>query len=340
MSLDRYSAMQPGLGTDASVYTDLTGLQKIKQLNKGSTEDRDQALEQVAQQFESVFLGMMMKSMRDANKAFEDEEMSGSSEMKFYQQMFDQQLTLSLSNKGVGIAEAMVRQLKQGISSDEVPSAASPIAEGSDLSNYFKNVIEKVVGNVVDDAVRSRSAGGAESIMTGSSVSDQKTLRKSEENLTLETFKEHLLPLAHKAAKALGVDAGVILSQAALETGWGRHMIKDQDGRNSYNLFGIKAGNDWQGDTAVVSTLEYRNGIPAQEKASFRSYNSYEESFRDYVSFLQSHSRYQEALKSGADASKYLNGLQQAGYATDPEYADKIMGIVEQHFPKQLADRG
>ncbi|MBU3071156.1 flagellar assembly peptidoglycan hydrolase FlgJ [Aestuariicella sp. G3-2] len=332
MSLDQYSAMPPGLGTDASVYTDLTGLQKIKQLNKGSTEDRDQALEQVAQQFESVFLGMMMKSMRDANKAFEDDEMSGSSEMKFYQQMFDQQLTLSLSNKGVGIAEAMVRQLKQGVSTSEIPSVTSPVTDGSDMNNYFKNVIEKVVSSVVDDA--------GQSPVTSTPTSDQKTLRNSEESLTLETFKEHLLPLARKAAKALGVDAGVILSQAALETGWGRHMIKDQDGRNSYNLFGIKADSGWQGDTAVVSTLEYRDGIPAQEKASFRSYNSYEESFRDYVSFIQSHSRYQDALKSGADASKYLNGLQQAGYATDPKYADKIMGIVEQHFPKQLADRG
>lgn len=332
MSLDRYSAMPPGLGTDASVYTDLTGLQKIKQLNKGSTEDREQALEQVAQQFESVFLGMMMKSMRDANKAFEDEDMSGSSEMKFYQQMFDQQLTLSLSNKGVGIAEAMVRQLKQGMSTSEIPSVTSPVTDGSDMNNYFKNVIEKVVSSVVDDA--------GQSSVTSTPTSDQKTLRNSEDSLTLETFKEHLLPLARKAAKALGVDAGVILSQAALETGWGRHMIKDQDGRNSYNLFGIKADSGWRGGAAVVSTLEYRDGIPAQEKASFRSYNSYEESFRDYVSFIQNHSRYQDALKSGADASKYLNGLQQAGYATDPKYADKIMGIVEQHFPKQLADRG
>ncbi|WP_439136241.1 rod-binding protein, partial [Pseudomaricurvus sp.] len=124
MSIDRFNSMQPGLGTDTSVYTDLSGLQNIKQLNKGDAADKDQALKQVAQQFESVFLGMMMKSMRDANAAFEDKEMSGSSEMKFYQQMFDQQLTLSLSNQGIGIAEAMVRQLKQGGSPVETDASA------------------------------------------------------------------------------------------------------------------------------------------------------------------------------------------------------------------------
>lgn len=323
MSLDRYSS----LNADASVYTDLTGLQKIKQLGKGDVADRDQALEQVAKQFESVFLGMMMKSMRDANSAFEDKEMSGSNEMQFYQQMFDQQLTLSLSQNGVGIAEAIARQLKQG------GSAAAPAeaeVAGLDLNHYFDNVIQKIQQQPRSEAPEH----SAEPIKTRTS---RATVTGE---LTPESFKEKLLPMAQQAAAALGVDAEVLLSQAALETGWGKHMIRDQYGRNSYNLFGIKADSRWQGEKAVVTTLEYRRGLPVQEKASFRAYNSYEESFQDYVAFLQGQNRYQDALNSVVDPVQYVNGLQQAGYATDPQYAEKILDIIKQHFPANLSDKG
>lgn len=330
MSLDRYSS----LGADASIYTDLTGLQKIKQLGKGEAADRDQALEQVAKQFESVFLGMMMKSMRDANAAFEDKEMSGSNEMQFYQQMFDQQLTLSLSQNGIGIADAIVRQLKQGGSFESSSDGSSQRAEveGLDLNHYFNNVIEKA---------RAQQQTSIDEINPGQSVSRaRRNTTAVDEELTPETFKEQLLPLARQAAAALGVDAEVLLSQAALETGWGKHMIRDQSGRNSYNLFGIKADSRWQGDKAVVSTLEYRDGLPVQEKASFRAYNSYADSFQDYVAFLQQQSRYQDALKAVVNPADYVQGLQQAGYATDPHYANKILGIMQQHFPDRLSDRG
>lgn len=322
MSLDRYTS----LTADASVYTDLTGLQKIKQMGKGEAADRDQALEQVAQQFESVFLGMMMKSMRDANAAFEDKEMSGSNEMQFYQQMFDQQLTLSLSKNGIGIADAIVRQLQQS-GAVEAPAAAD--VDGLDLNHYFSNVIDKA-----RPQPRPRPNPDYDVSRAG-----QNTAAAADE-LTPEGFKSQLLPLAQRAAATLGVDAEVLLSQAALETGWGKHMIRDQSGRNSYNLFGIKADSRWQGDKAVVATLEYRDGIPVQEKASFRAYNSYAESFQDYVAFLQQHSRYQDALKAVVDPAAYVQGLQQAGYATDPHYAKKILGIMEQHFPESTSDRG
>lgn len=324
MSLDRYSGL--GGNADPSIYTDLTGLHKIKQLGKGEAADRDQALQQVAQQFESVFLGMMMKSMRDANSAFEDKEMSGSNEMQFYQQMFDQQLTLSLSKNGIGIAEAIVRQLRQG---GAVEGPAMQDAVGLDLNHYLNNVIEKV---------RQQPSTSAPIASLEQQVSRVRQAANNEE-LTPEDFKAQLLPLAQQAAAALGVDAEVLLSQAALETGWGKHMVRDQAGRNSYNLFGIKADSRWQGDRAVVSTLEYRDGIPLQEKASFRAYKSYAESFQDYVDFLQGHSRYQGALKAAVNPAQYVEGLQQAGYATDPQYADKIIGIMKQHFPDSLHDR-
>lgn len=321
----------------ADVFTDLTGLQDIKLLGKGNTNERQQALESIAKQFESVFLGMMMKSMREANSAFEDKEMSGSNEMKFYQQMFDQQLTLSLSNQGIGIADAMVRQLSQGM------SVEAPVTEPDDMdfSQYImdlKAVLESESGLVskrADDVSLDSPPAQGDQKQRESSVPASLQAEEPAEAITirsLEDFKRHLLPLAEKAAEVLGVDARFLLSQAALETGWGKHMIKDQAGRNSYNLFGIKASQSWDGNTAVVSTLEYQDGIPKREKASFRAYGSYEESFRDYVSFIKNQDRYQSAVKSASDPEAYVNELQRAGYATDPKYAEKIRSIVNQHF--------
>ena len=118
-----------------------------------------------------------------------------------------------------------------------------------------------------------------------------------------------------------------MLAQAALETGWGKHMVRDGNGDNSFNLFNIKAGRSWDGDAKAANTLEFKDGVMVKEVAKFRSYDSYEDSFKDYVSFLKGSSRYQEAINAAADPGKYLNLLQKAGYATDPRYADKISSI-------------
>jgi flagellar protein FlgJ len=144
-----------------------------------------------------------------------------------------------------------------------------------------------------------------------------------------EEFVDKLLPLATKVSEELGVDPRVLLAQAALETGWGKYMVRSADGANSNNLFNIKADTRWQGDSAQVSTLEYKNGVAQQEKAFFRSYNNYEDSFRDYADFLKSSPRYRLALDSAADPYDYVRQLQEAGYATDPEYAEKIKNIFD-----------
>jgi len=125
------------------------------------------------------------------------------------------------------------------------------------------------------------------------------------------------------------VDPKVLVAQSALETGWGKKVISTADGSSSYNLFGIKAGDNWHGRSAGVNTLEYRDGVAAMERASFRAYDSVGEAFRDYANLLKDSPRYQPALAAGGDDQKFLDGLQQAGYATDPRYADKIMRIVE-----------
>ncbi|MBH2035098.1 MAG: flagellar assembly peptidoglycan hydrolase FlgJ [Pseudomonadales bacterium] len=144
-----------------------------------------------------------------------------------------------------------------------------------------------------------------------------------------EEFVATMLPMAQSAAEKIGVDARYLVAQAALETGWGKSIIRQQDGSSSHNLFGIKAA-DWQGDSARVLTTEYVDGKQVKESASFRAYGSFEQSFNDYVNFLQNNERYDDALDSAANPKRFVSELQRAGYATDPQYANKIAQIARQ----------
>lgn len=139
-----------------------------------------------------------------------------------------------------------------------------------------------------------------------------------------EQFIRDVWPYAERAASALGVDTEVLLAQSALETGWGRHVPLKADGSSSHNLFGIKADQRWQGERVEIVTREFRHGVMQQEKAEFRAYDSLAESMQDYVEFIRGNPRYQKALQHGYDAEAYARELQQAGYATDPDYARKI----------------
>lgn len=144
-----------------------------------------------------------------------------------------------------------------------------------------------------------------------------------------QEFVATMLPMAKAAAEKIGVDANYLVAQAALETGWGKSIIRQQDGTSSHNLFGIKTA-DWQGDSARVLTTEYVDGKPTKASASFRAYGSFEQSFNDYVSFLQNNDRYDNALDSAANPKSFVRELQRAGYATDPQYANKVAQIAKQ----------
>ena len=137
-----------------------------------------------------------------------------------------------------------------------------------------------------------------------------------------------LLPMAERVARDSGIDPKLMVAQAALETGWGRHMIRGEQGEPSFNLFGIKADSRWQGDAVSITTTEYREGLPMKEQASFRAYTDYESSFRDYVSFLESNPRYREVLSVADQPEVFAEKLQEAGYATDPNYGSKIRQIM------------
>lgn len=355
-------------------YNDIGALNDIRKLGR---EDKDAALKMVAKQFESMFLKMMLKSMRDANKVFENPDFLGSNESQFYRNMLDEQMTLSLSEgKGIGLADSFYQQMRRDYikgETNEDGSLNQDLDRYVPLSPYYKKdailsdtpletsssdggvspnqqLIDQlnVKPNLVTDlekpnkvtatlATSSRTKPGTEGIPNHIAVqksdhSNDPIVKKKSFSSPLDFIKT-LLPTAKKVAKALGIDPKAILAQGALETGWGKYIIHKGE-QNSHNLFGIKADQRWDGEKVKVSTLEYRDNIPKKELANFRSYENYEHSLNDYLNFIQNSARYQQAIKDGKTVEGYAKGLQKGGYATDPQYAAKIVRIANSEIMK------
>ena len=315
----------------AQIYTDLSGVQQLKAQSK---TDKAAALKNIAHQFEAMMVQMMMKSMRDANAAFADGDITSSSDEKFYQDMFDNQLSLSLSKgRGFGIAEALTRQLQgrfgvenkatgQGVDHNlsDVQRVQALVESVAAISSD-KNAENPRMTAAIQDAIHSLFGAGSGGANTSSSTVAL--------DGTPANFVESLRPLAQKIASSLGVDSGVLLSQAALETGWGQKVIQCADGSSSFNFFNIKADASWTGAVVKVPTLEYQNGVAVREWASFRAYNSPEESFADYARLVSENPRYQQAMECAENPREYIKALAQAGYATDPNYANKVLSLYD-----------
>jgi flagellar protein FlgJ len=302
----------------AAIYHDFQGLAALRADAKNASSE---TVKEVAEQFESLFTQMMLKSMREATSSLES-GLFESDQMDTYQGMFDQQLSLDLSRHGaLGLSDILVQQLGGN-------SEPQTDQEQADQPLFL---------------LQSRSANTAPPGMNmyGFSVSAANDASapppQHQEQLnnnawkpdSPEEFIRGVWNHAVDAAKALGLDPEVLVAQSALETGWGARVIQADKG-SSFNLFGIKADKGWSGDSASVNSLEISGGVAAMERAAFRVYDSIASSFDDYVSFLSSNPRYQQALAKVADSGDFLSELQQAGYATDPGYADKIMGIIGQ----------
>ena len=300
----------------SSVYTDFHGLSQLKaDVRNGAT---DESIEQVARQFESIFTQMMLKSMRDANQI--EGGLFDNDQSKTYREMFDKQLSLTLSEgRGIGLKEMLIRQL--GGAPDGTPTAV-------DDEMVFNPLPERMASQSVVHSVHGANA----------------VVYRAGRIESPRDFVEQMRPAAERAAEKLGVSADVLISQSALETGWGKAIIQDPNGNNSHNMFGIKADSRWQGERVAVPTVEYENGVARKELHLFRAYDSYEESFNDYANFIQSNPRYENALSVVAVPQQYLASLQQAGYATDPKYASKISKIMEsnviQQKPEPIQDSG
>ncbi len=286
----------------AAGYYDFSALASLRADGAQNSEGN---LREVAGQFESLFVQMMLQSMRDATPEgglFDSHQMEG------YQQMYDQQLSLELSTQGgIGLSEVIYRQL----------DVAGSLRPGDETPN-FNDLPSRRMPSL--QAVDVGSAGEFRTAVFEQEIDGEVT------ELNPENFVEHLRPLAEEAGRRLGVEPEVLLAQAALETGWGQHVLQGQQG-SSNNLFNIKDGGDWVGPTVQRGVLEYRDGVAVREQSSFRAYETMADSFADYVEFLQSSPRYSEALAQAGDGEAYLRELQAAGYATDPRYADKVLDV-------------
>ncbi|MDB6061231.1 MAG: glucosaminidase [Verrucomicrobiaceae bacterium] len=332
--IDISTAITGAAGTasvdQAQVYNDLSGLQKITALGK---TDKHAALENIAHQFESMMMQMMMKSMREANSVFSDGDITSSSEEKFYQDMFDNQLTLSLSKgKGMGIATAMIRQLQSRFDNSAAKPAADADHNVSDIEHSTA-----AIASASGTAGKFPSAAIQEAIyrLFNESKSGQDDNANTEAvnatplDGTPQNFVEKLRPAAERVAQQLGVDSKALLSQSALETGWGQKVLQCPDGSSSFNFFNIKADENWHGAVVTVPTIEYQNGVAVREYAKFRAYDSPEASFADYAKLIGENPRYKQAMDCADDPRAYIKALAQSGYATDPQYAQKVIAVLD-----------
>ncbi len=294
----------------ASIHsvTDFTALNDLK---RRAREDQHAALEDVAKQFESLFIGMVLKSMRQASGgegAFDNQQ------SLMFRDMYDQQMAVEMGKAGgIGLAEAMIRQLGRG----------QPVGE--------EKPVESAGLSMPAYRLPARRPAMQEALAVMETRRNSSSLAAEPEPVRFDSpraFVTTLMPAAKQAAERLGVAPEALLAQAALETGWGRHLMRMPDGGPAHNLFGIKADSRWSGERVKLRTLEYEQGVAVRKSAAFRAYDSWEQSFQDYAEFIIGNPRYALALENSADPRRYLDELQKAGYATDPAYASKIQRIM------------
>ena len=392
-------------GSDSGAFTDLNRLNNLKVGDRES----DANMRKVAQEFESLFLNEMLKSMRSANEVLGKDNPLNTPAAKQYQEMYDQQLSVTLSRQGggIGLADVLMRQMSKNksavpgeataitalnteVKTPAVTSTDSPFvrssgqralwasrvavaptaAEGGHKNDMAmlnqrrlalpSKLTDRLLAGIVPSAdparstlntgsVPGRTSPGLDAVLKGSrqpmlSASGahgrmqiygraiaQPPLAPAKQAFgSPDAFVATMLPMAQQAAARIGVDPLYLVAQAALETGWGKSVMRQQDGSSSHNLFGIKATGSWQGAQARAITSEFKGGQMVKETADFRSYDSYQDSFHDLVTLLQSNNRYKEVLNAADKPEQFVRELQKAGYATDPEYASKISQIAKQ----------
>jgi flagellar protein FlgJ len=293
----------------SSFALDTQGLGDLKRSAKTGSQE---ATRGAAQQFEALFINQMMKSMRDATP---QDGLTDNQQTKMFTGMLDQQLSQNMAKRGMGLADVLVRQLS---SQNDAKALAIGGVDGAAGTNG--------AASAIDIPLLQKNAGplkGLDVQTNGISASGRTQAPH------VRAFQEKLGAHAEAAEAATGVPAKFMLGQAALETGWGKRMIRNADGSNANNLFGIKAGPNWKGKIATAVTTEYVNGHARQRVEKFRSYDTPADSFKDYARMLANNPRYEKVLNHAGDASAFAHGLQRAGYATDPHYGTKLSKIIK-----------
>ncbi|KXB30483.1 mannosyl-glycoprotein endo-beta-N-acetylglucosamidase [Dechloromonas denitrificans] len=286
-------------------------------------KDPQQGLKAAAQQFETLFLQQVIKSMRDATP---QDGLLNSDQSRFYTGLLDQQMAQNIagSGKGIGFARLIEQQLGRNLVGTDAQAGlnAPANAAGSALPLTAADARHLQYTPVPSALPTSAAyAGIASSNNAGAALGNAEGPTSSKE------FVNRIWPQAVEASRSTGIPPQFLVGHAALESGWGRSEIRKSDGSSSYNLFGIKAGKNWNGATVDATTTEYVDGQAQQSVERFRAYSSYDEAFRDYASLLRSNPRYSGVIGS-QDGAEFAKGLQRAGYATDPSYADKLSKII------------
>ncbi|AFU97668.1 flagellar assembly peptidoglycan hydrolase FlgJ [Simiduia agarivorans] len=298
------------MGPDISFRDNFTDLNSLDAVKKAGRKGDKQALREVARQFEAMFVQQMLKTMRATEDVFAEGNFTQSSEMKFHRDLLDQQMSLQLTKgRGMGLAEVLYRELDRSYGK-MLPQAGKSSTGISAAESSPKTIAPATAATIDTETTKPADKDG---------------------------FIDRIFEQARQAAEKLGVAVEGILAQAALETGWGRAVIHNEKGESSNNLFNIKAGGDWQGDVVSRRVKEFRGEEAYQEQAQFRDYPDLTAAFEDLVQFL-SKPRYQHAVNTGS-AAHYGQALQQAGYATDPHYAEKIARIATDPEFKQAVAR-
>lgn len=261
----------------------------LDSLRHGAAKDPKATARDAAKQFESLFMNELMKSMRASTQASGLMDNPGT---KLGTEMLDAQLASKMVGRPGGLSEVIAKQLERqmGLVPGPIPSASRA-----------NNSLPVVAAPTATPKLPEKSAAG---------------------------FVQQHSAAADAAAAETGIPAQFMIAQAALETGWGKREIVGRDGSNSHNLFGIKAGASWKGATVDVTTTEYIGGAPRKMIQKFRAYASEAESFADYARLMKDSPRYAAVVAQASDAKAFAHGLQKAGYATDPAYADKLGKVI------------
>ncbi len=278
------------LAVDANSLTDL---------KRATTENTPDAIKETAKQFEALFVGMMLKSMR---KATPQDGPMDSEQGKMFTSMLDEQISQKVASRGLGLADMLTKQMMSNAGLQYTPKSAT--------------------------GVSSPTVGGATSITQHAQNLKAASPNLSNSQAQVQAFKSKLSCCAQEASAATGIPANFMLGQAALESGWGKHEIVAANGQPSHNVFGIKADKSWTGKTVSATTTEYVNGVATQKVEKFKAYDSYGQAFNDYAKLLQGNQRYKNVIANAKDAYGFAQGLQHAGYATDPHYANKLMNVI------------
>lgn len=297
-----------------------------------------QGVKMAAKQFDAVFTQMMLKSMREATP---DDGPLDSKDGAQFTSMMDQQLAQQMSNKGIGVANAMIKQLMRSMGGNAggsggsggtggtggIANAMSGLAGSGGSGNEGNMAMLSALGRAYGNAAANGALGRAQGWDANSALTPPVRGNGDEK---VDAFVNKLANGAQQASAATGIPARFIVGQAALESGWGKREIMKADGSTSHNVFGIKATRDWTGKTVSTMTTEYVNGTPHRVVEKFRAYDSYDDAMTDYANMLKNNPRYASVINNSHSAESFAHGMQRAGYATDPHYAKKLMSIMQQ----------